>query len=377
MSDDSQMPQPSSLHASLAADTPRQAFDYMGSAGDLAKIVTVNMLLGILTLGIYRFWGKTRLRRYFWSHVSFEGEPLEYTGRAMELFIGFLIVIAILLPVGFLLGFIDYSLIGQPEVRGAYGIVQALVITFLVYVALFRARRYRLTRTQWRGIRGGQSGSALQYALMAFGWIVVTGLTLGLAYPVMQTRLQAYLIENTWFGSKNLSFSGEAKALFPRWLIAWLLLAPTLGLSWLWYQVLSFRYFVGQTRYGDLGFTSELSFRRVLWIIVCYAFVFGVGFALATYFLMLFVPGGFLIEKPDPSSMFRSVSMLMFIPYGLLLVLIVSVSRVAVFLHMLFREVTTSLAITGEEDFDAIRQSAQEQPRFGEGLADALDVGSI
>jgi len=377
MSDDSQTPQPSALRASIALDTPRQAFGYTGSAGDLAKIVTVNSLLSILTLGIYRFWGKTRLRRYFWSHVSFEGESLEYTGRAMELFLGFLIVIAILVPVGFLLGFIDYSLIGQPEARAVFSFVQAFVIAFLVYVALFRARRYRLTRTQWRGIRGGQTGSSLQYALMAFGWILVIGLTLGLAYPLMQTRLQAYLIENTWFGSQNLSFDGEAKALFPRWLVAWLLLVPTLGVSWVWYQVQAFRYFVGQTRYGNLSFASELSFRRVLWIIVCYAFVFGLGFALATYFFMLFVPGGFLIEKPDPSSMFRSVAMLMFIPYGLLLVLIVGVTRVAVYLHMLFREVTASLTATGQEDFDAIRQSAQERPRFGEGLADALDVGSI
>ncbi len=377
MSDDSQTPQPSSLRASIAVDTPRQAFDYMGSAGDLAKIVTVNMLLGILTLGIYRFWGKTRLRRYFWSHVSFEGEPLEYTGRAMELFLGFLIVIAILVPVGFLLGFIDYSLIGQPEVRGAYGIVQALVIIFLIYVALFRARRYRLTRTQWRGIRGGQSGSALQYALMAFGWIVVTGLTLGLAYPLMQTRLQAYLIENTWFGSKNLSFSGEAKALFPRWLIAWLLLAPTLGFSWLWYQVQVFRYFVGQTRYGDLGFTSELSFRRVLWIIVCYVVIVGLAVALVSFFFELFVPGGFLIEISDSSTPLSAAVFVSIILYVLVLVLIFNVCRVAVYLNMLFREVTATLTVTGEEDFDAIRQSAQEQPRFGEGLADALDVGSI
>lgn len=377
MRDDSHVPQPSSLRASVPMDTPRRAFGYTGSAGDLAKIVTVNTLLSIVTLGIYRFWGKTRLRRYFWSHVSFEGESLEYTGRAMELLLGFLIVIAILVPVGFLLGFIDYSLIGQPEVRAVYGFVQAFVIAFLVYVALFRARRYRLTRTQWRGIRGGQTGSSLQYALMAFGWILVTGLTLGLAYPVMQTRLQAYRTENTWFGSKTLSFNGEAKALFPRWLIAWLLFVPTLGVSWVWYQVQAFRYFVGQTRYGNLGFASELSFLRVLWIVVCYVLVAGLAFALVTYFFTLFVPGGVLIESADPSGTLPVAVILAFVPYGLLLVLILGVSRVAVYLHMLFREVTTSLTVSGQENFDAIRQSAQEQPRFGEGLADALDVGSI
>ena len=84
MSDDNQGSRSSPLRESVAVDTPRGAFGYTGNAGDLAKIVAVNALLGIVTLGIYRFWGKTRLRRYFWSHVSFEGDPLEYTGRGLR-----------------------------------------------------------------------------------------------------------------------------------------------------------------------------------------------------------------------------------------------------------------------------------------------------
>jgi len=367
----------SSLRASIAVDAPRRAFDYTGRASDLAKIVAVNFLLGLLTLGVYRFWGKTRLRRYFWSHVSFEGEPLEYTGRAMEIFLGFLIVIAILVPVGALLGVLNYGLIGMPELRVVSNGVQIFVITFLVYIALFRARRYRLTRTQWRGIRGGQTGSAVRYALLAFGWMFVTVLTLGLAYPVMQTRLQGYLIANTWFGSQSLSFDGEAKDLFRRWLIAWLLLIPTVGVSWVWYQVQAFRYFVGQTRYGNLSFTSELSFGRVIGVIVRYVLVAGLAFALVSFLFTLFVPGGLLVENLESSGELSGAAVLALIPYGLVLVLILSVSRIAVFLHLLFREVSMSLTVAGQENYDAIRQSAQEQPRFGEGLADALDVGSI
>ena len=52
----------------------------------------------MLTLGIYRFWLTTDMRRFLWSSTELAGEPLEYTGTARELLLGFLIAVAILLP---------------------------------------------------------------------------------------------------------------------------------------------------------------------------------------------------------------------------------------------------------------------------------------
>ena len=57
----------------------------------------VNLLLTIVTLGIYRFWAKTRIRRYLWSQTEFLGDRFEYTGTGKELLIGFLIVFAFLI----------------------------------------------------------------------------------------------------------------------------------------------------------------------------------------------------------------------------------------------------------------------------------------
>ena len=54
-------------------------------------------LLGV-TLGIYRFWLNTDVRRFLWSKTEVAGESLEYTGTAIELLIGFLIGLAILIP---------------------------------------------------------------------------------------------------------------------------------------------------------------------------------------------------------------------------------------------------------------------------------------
>ena len=52
---------------------------YTGQRGALFGLAFKTALLTVLTLGIYRFWAKTRIRRYVWSSVSIDGDRLEYT----------------------------------------------------------------------------------------------------------------------------------------------------------------------------------------------------------------------------------------------------------------------------------------------------------
>ena len=56
---------------------------------------------------------------------------------------------------------------------------------------------------------------------------------------------------------------------------------------------------------------------------------------------------------------------------------VMAVLRMLFFIHPLFRDVLPSVSVVGEEDYEAIAQSAQSMPRQGEGLADALDVGAV
>ncbi len=62
--------------------------EYVGTRGELMPIVLMNLLLTILTLGIYHFWAKTNIRKYLWDKTRFDGEPFEYTGTGGELFMG-------------------------------------------------------------------------------------------------------------------------------------------------------------------------------------------------------------------------------------------------------------------------------------------------
>ena len=70
-------------------------FDYVPRPG-LLKLTLVNLLLNIVTLTIYRFWARTNVRKHIWACVHINGQPLEYTGKGIELFKGALIVFACL-----------------------------------------------------------------------------------------------------------------------------------------------------------------------------------------------------------------------------------------------------------------------------------------
>ena len=69
---------------------------YDGTLAELYGIYFRHLALMVLTLGWSRFWGRTRLRRYLWSHFAVLGDRFEYRGRGLELMIGFLLVLLML-----------------------------------------------------------------------------------------------------------------------------------------------------------------------------------------------------------------------------------------------------------------------------------------
>lgn len=196
---------------------------------DLRRLSVRGVLLMVLTVGLYRFWFVSDLRRFFWSRTIINGSPLEYTGRGLELFIGFLIAVAILLP--FALVLFGLSLVSQQAVIIG-NILYFVILSFLGQYALYRARRYRLNRTVWRGLRLHLTGSAWKYAFLVFGWAIAGILTLGIAWPWASASLERFRVNNTWYG--NLRFNSKAKwsNIAKPYAVIWLfLILPVLVLS--------------------------------------------------------------------------------------------------------------------------------------------------
>src|SRR5262245_7193686 len=186
-------------------------------------------LLLAVTLGIYRFWLATDVRRFLWANTEVVGEPLEYTGTAMELLVGFLVAIAILVPLN--LAIAIAALGAGDDFGGLVSILALPLLFFLGQFAIYRARRYRLTRTIYRGVRCRQDGSALRYAICAVFWWSLIVLTLGLAYPFAQSRLERFKLRHTYFGDLKGSFEGSGFRLLLRGLPMWCLVIGPLILA--------------------------------------------------------------------------------------------------------------------------------------------------
>jgi uncharacterized membrane protein YjgN (DUF898 family) len=196
------------------------AVRFVGTTGAYWRLLIRGAVLLAVTLGIYRFWLATEVRRFLWSNTEVLDESLEYTGTPLELLVGFLIAIALLVPiyVGFFVVALNLGPVGQ-----FVGVLGFPVLAFLGHVAVYRARRYRLTRTVLRGVRFHQTGAAWRYAVCALFWWTLIALTLGLAYPFAQASLERLKLRHTYYGNLRGEFVGAGWRLFLRGLLMWIL----------------------------------------------------------------------------------------------------------------------------------------------------------
>lgn len=230
---------------------------YAGTARDLYPLFLGTLALTLLTLGIYRFWARTRIRQHVWSRIEILDEGLDYTGTGKELFIGFLKAMLVITPV--LIGFGVFDLLAQGDedlsiVAHSIRIVLYVISLFLVFVGSYAATRYRLSRTRWRSIRFRQDGSPWRFGAIALGNLILRFVTLGLYGPFMDTRLMRFEAEHRYFGTARFRFDGDARALFKAFLPCWLLLPFTLGMSHFFYKARRLRAFAAATTLDGLRF---------------------------------------------------------------------------------------------------------------------------
>lgn len=241
-----------------------QRLSFHGVGGSLFGIHVVNVFLTIVTLGIYYFWAKVRVRNYLFSQTEFAGDRFAYHGTGKELLFGFLKAVALIGAPFFLLRLgLDFVARG-PIAQAVSAAVSYLAILVFLAFATVGARRYRLSRTSWRGVRFSFRGQLLEFIkLFVGGWLLST-ITLGLYYPFFDTRRHGFLVSHSCFGSQKFSFDGKGKDLFGRFLLTVLLTLPTLGLCWFWYLARKQRYFWDHTSFGAARFQCAVTGGKLL-----------------------------------------------------------------------------------------------------------------
>jgi len=355
----------------------------------LLRLAFVNFLLGIVTLSVYRFWAKTNVRRHIWSCVHINGEPLEYTGRGMELFKGALIVFAIFgLP--FVVIFSAISLVYGPQHPALAGLQMLLLLTIGVLwgAAVYRARRYQLSRTLWRGIRGTLRGSSMTYSLMYFGALLARAFTFGWSTPVMNLNLQQQIIGDMRFGSMPFKFKGRVGPLYASYALCWFLTLAALvavfaGIGWAVYAL-----FGGELEkiFAKIGDGQNKPDETALGLL----FLVPIALAYLLTFILYPIIWSFYTARElrlfadyttADRAQFRldaTAWSLIKLAVGNLLLLIFTLGIARPFVQQrLVRFLCDRMTVEGAIDIDRIAQSTDPLDKTGEGLADALDVGGF
>ncbi len=232
---------------------------FHGRGGSLFGIYVVNILLTLVTLGVYYFWGKAKVRRYLFSQTELDGDRFANHTTGGELFVGWikvavlllLLTLAIELP-GF---FWESSTLGT----GTRAAFFALFVLLLVPLAIIGSWRYRLSRSEWRGIRFSYRGSVRPFLGLYFVGLIKLLFSLGLYYPFFQTEIRWYLTHQSRFGTGEFDFDGHGSDLFPHFVLALLLTLPTLGLYWFWYSARKTRYHWSRTTFQGIPFRSTVT----------------------------------------------------------------------------------------------------------------------
>lgn len=366
---------------------PPMPVGFSGSRGEFFHLVRRGAGLEFVTLGFYRFWLTTDIRRHLWTNTQIDGDGAEYTGRGKELLIGFLIALAILVPV-----YLAYFLAGLEAERVKAFASIPLVAFFYLFgqFAIYRARRYRLTRTVWRGVRFWMSGSGWIYALQASLWGLLMIVTLGLALPWREAALERYKMRHSYYGDLQGSFEGRGWEFFKRGWWLWLLtpvalyVTPLAPFIYGAFKAVEWRWWLSGIRFGGVRLESQLPKSRLIglywkvigWIVVL-SLVFAAYLALAAA-LVASMSGDTFSEFFKSQEFMKSIPLLVLAGAGyLMFALSMNVVMRVYLVRDLWVRVLESVNIHGIEAAANVSARGELANALGEGFADGLDVAGF
>ncbi len=175
------------------------AFEFRGRAGEFFRIWIVNVVLTVLTLGIYAAWAKVRTRRYFYGNTLLDGKPFDFTANPIAILKGNLIFGGL---------FILYTIAGA--VFPPLALLVMLVIGALAPWLIHKAMRFRAHHTMHRNVRFGFRGTTGEAYAVFLGWPILVGLTLGILGPYVQFRQRKYFLGNLGWGKAEAAMRGTA-----------------------------------------------------------------------------------------------------------------------------------------------------------------------
>jgi uncharacterized membrane protein YjgN (DUF898 family) len=191
----------SSTHAS-------QPIRFTGSGAEYFGIWIVNLLLTIVTVGVYSAWAKVRRLQYFYRHTELAGSSFDFHGNPLKILLGRVVALVMLFAY-------NYTV----RIQSPWTLAVVGAIAFAMPWLLRNSFRFRLYNTSWRSVRfhfRGSVGRAYRVFLL-YGFLSL--ITLYVMAPFMHQRVKAYQHNNTWFGQTQCSFHARAAQFYKVYLL--------------------------------------------------------------------------------------------------------------------------------------------------------------
>lgn len=346
-----------------------RAIRFTGNWREYLPIAATNALLIIATLGVYTFWATARQRRYLWSRTHVMDDSLEWSGTGKEMFVGFLMVMAFLVPFFLFIELLFPALVsrGKDAAAGGLMLLFYLAIFYLAGVARFRALRYRLSRSWWHGIRGGSSDPGWNYGGEYLGRHGLSIMTLFMMFPWAATRLWNSRWSAMSFGQFHFHTNLTAEGLKARWALVYLLpigllIAGLLGLS-------------------AAGNAGEILGDNATAVAVAFLLAFYVGIPLATlnWFAKFYRKAADATKLGEVEFEFDATTWdwLKLFLGNIALAIVTLGFGLTYWGYRKWSFMVRHMQIYGTIDLSELMQSKVRAPAEAEGWADAFDVGAI
>ncbi|MDQ8028448.1 MAG: DUF898 family protein [Brevundimonas sp.] len=336
-----------------------------------------NGLLNLITLTLYRFWGKTEVRHRVWKGVRLNGEAFEYTGRGVELFIGFLLA-SVVLGVPFLV--VVFAVQFGAEWMILFLLPMYIALPWLWGFGVFTAFRYMASRTTWRGIRFSLKGSAVNYGWLFLGVGILDGITMGWFRPAGERMLAEKIWDEVRFGDRRLRFRmarSQREGIYGPFAIGWV----GTGVGFL---LVTFIFIAILAATGDFSDPNSLSTPESDFAAM--AIIYGVMLLLSPFALLIWAPyhaallrsiaAGVSVDGASFRLEVRALSLWWLMISNLFMLLITFGFLMPWVQARTARYLITRLKSEGTARLN-LAQQAERGPGTGEGLADAFGFSAI
>ena len=193
-----------------------QRFEFTGKGWEYFRIWIVNLLLTILTLGIYSAWAKVRRLQYFYRNTRLADASFDYHGTPKAILKGRIIALGLL---------IAYN--GAFQFNPLLGVVVALLLGMFMPWLLMRSLRFKLYNSSYRGLRFGFAGEKRGAYSAFLGYPALAGMTAYLLAPLAHQRIKKYQFDNSRFGSTTFRLGATVKGFYLLYLSALAVLVGT------------------------------------------------------------------------------------------------------------------------------------------------------